>query len=78
MFYDISHHAKKNLYATSGDTCLVWEGERNEPLHKFDWGVDSLNCVRFNQSQTNVLGISSVALNFMSLNLRILCVINQS
>jgi len=52
----ISHHAKKNMFATCGDACLLWEGERNEPLHKYDWGVDTLTSVSFNQSQTNVLG----------------------
>ncbi|ODM98132.1 DDB1- and CUL4-associated factor 13 [Orchesella cincta] len=52
----ISHHAKKNLFATCGDACLLWEGERNEPINKFEWGADTMNCVRFNPSQCNVLG----------------------
>lgn len=52
----ITHHAKKNLFATCGDACLLWEGERNEPISKFEWGPDTMNCVRFNPSQVNVLG----------------------
>jgi len=56
VLYDVSNHAKKSLYATSGDACMVWQDDRTEPLHKYEWGVDSLHCVRFNQSQTNILG----------------------
>jgi hypothetical protein len=52
------------MFATCGDTCLLWEGERNEPLHKYDWGVDTLNAVRFNPSQTNVLGTIRLLLVF--------------
>jgi len=44
------------MYATCGDACMLWEEERNDPVNRLEWGVDSLGSVRFNLSQTNVLG----------------------
>lgn len=52
----VTHHSKKPLFATCGDSCLLWEDERNEPVQKFDWGVDTLSAIKFNPTQTNVLG----------------------
>lgn len=36
----------------------MWEETRNEPLRTFKWGVDSLQDVKFNPVQKDLLGIS--------------------
>lgn len=35
----------------------MWEETRNEPLRTFKWGVDSLQDVKFNPVQKDLLGI---------------------
>jgi len=54
--HSVTHHSKKKQFATCGDTCLLWDSSRTAPLQEFQWGVDTLNCVRFNPSQSNILG----------------------
>ncbi|XP_044736087.1 DDB1- and CUL4-associated factor 13 [Chrysoperla carnea] len=51
----ISHHRKKSEFVTCGEICQLWEETRNEPIRTFQWGVDSLHDVMFNQIQSNVL-----------------------
>ncbi|XP_067010054.1 DDB1- and CUL4-associated factor 13 [Anabrus simplex] len=51
----ISHHQKKNIFATCGEMCQLWEETRNEPIKTFQWGTDSLTDVAFNAIETDVL-----------------------
>eukprot|EP01083_Nonionella_stella_P096936 272511_1 len=44
-----------DTFATSGMQIDVWDPNRSEPLHSFSWGVDTINWVKFNRIQTNVL-----------------------
>lgn len=55
MLTGISHHRHKPMYATCGDTCQLWEESRNEAIKVFQWGVDSLHHVAFNQVEQNLL-----------------------
>lgn len=41
---------------TCGEVCQLWEEGRNEPIRTYQWGVDSLHDVSFNQIETNLLG----------------------
>ncbi|XP_014208899.1 DDB1- and CUL4-associated factor 13 isoform X1 [Copidosoma floridanum] len=51
----ISHHRENPQFATCGHECNVWEYERNIPIKTYKWGNDTLNDVKFNQVQTNLL-----------------------
>ncbi|CAG7816675.1 unnamed protein product [Allacma fusca] len=66
----VSSHAKTKMFATCGDSCLLWEGERRLPVQEFEWGVDSLNCVRFNQSQVDVLAACASDRSIMLYDIR--------
>lgn len=35
----------------------MWDSTRDEPLRTFQWGVDPVHCVQFNQVQTNLIGV---------------------
>ncbi|KAF5307265.1 hypothetical protein FQR65_LT06981 [Abscondita terminalis] len=51
----ISHHQSKPIFATCGEVCQIWEETRSEPVHIYEWGVDSLHDISFNPIQTNLL-----------------------
>lgn len=51
----ISHNRKKNIFATGGEKCQIWEETRSEPIRTFQWGVDSLHDVSFNPIETHLL-----------------------
>lgn len=51
----ISHHHKKEVYATCGELCQIWEYTRNAPVQSYQWGVDSLHSVSYNPVETNLL-----------------------
>nr|CAG4650922.1 EOG090X04WU [Simocephalus serrulatus]SVE94196.1 EOG090X04WU [Simocephalus serrulatus] len=55
MLTGISHHRSKPILATCGEACNLWENTRAQPIKTFQWGVDSLQSVKFNQVEENVL-----------------------
>ncbi|KAJ8656956.1 hypothetical protein O0I10_007290 [Lichtheimia ornata] len=50
----LTHHRKDPLFATAGRTVNVWDENRSEPIHSFEWGADSYQSVKFNQVETNI------------------------
>ncbi|KAK7863154.1 hypothetical protein R5R35_012768 [Gryllus longicercus] len=51
----ITHHQKKDIFATCGEACLLWEETRNSPIQVYEWGVDTLLDVTFNAVETDLL-----------------------
>ncbi len=43
------------LFATSGEGLSVWDVNRADPIHRFEWGVDTVNSVRYNPVQTDLI-----------------------
>ncbi|KAG0072450.1 WD40-repeat-containing domain protein [Linnemannia elongata] len=54
-FSGISHHRSDNMFATSGSEIDIWDHDRAEPVQTLNWGVDTINTVKFNQTETNIL-----------------------
>ncbi|CAH1762374.1 2266_t:CDS:10, partial [Entrophospora sp. SA101] len=48
-FSAIDHHRSKPIFVTSGSQIEVWDE------NSMDWGVDTINTVRLNQTETNIL-----------------------
>jgi len=59
MLTGITHHKTKPYMATCGEVCSLWEHSRAQALKTFEWGVDSLNSVKFNPVEENLLGACS-------------------
>lgn len=53
----ITHHRFDPVFVTCGEACHMWEETRNEPVRTFKWGVDSLQDVKFNLVERNLLGM---------------------
>lgn len=51
----LTHQRGENRFVTCGEVCQLWEHGRNEPVRSYQWGVDSLHHVSFNQIETNLL-----------------------
>ena len=56
LLTSIDHHRVDNQFATSGDTVCIWNSDRNEPLHSYKWGSDTVTSVSFNPAETALLG----------------------
>lgn len=56
MLTGITHHRSKPYLATCGEACCLWEESRAQPIKTFQWGVDSLQSVKFNLVEENLLG----------------------
>ncbi|RUP43780.1 WD40-repeat-containing domain protein [Jimgerdemannia flammicorona] len=54
-FSALSHHRNDATFATGGSAVEIWDENRAEPVHQFSWGADTINTVRFNQTETSVL-----------------------
>ncbi|KAF9913523.1 rRNA-processing protein sof1 [Lobosporangium transversale] len=54
-FTGISHHRSDNIFATSGSEISIWDHNRTEPVQNLNWGVDTINTVKFNQTETSVI-----------------------
>ncbi|XP_052895340.1 DDB1- and CUL4-associated factor 13 [Anopheles moucheti] len=51
----LSHSFDGPWFATSGETCHIWDESRNEPLKELKWGVDLLQDIKYNPTETSLL-----------------------
>ncbi|XP_318219.3 DDB1- and CUL4-associated factor 13 [Anopheles gambiae] len=51
----LSHSYEGPNFATSGETCHIWDESRNEPLKELKWGVDLLQDIKYNPIETTLL-----------------------
>ena len=56
MITGISHHRYQKQFATCGESTLLWDSGKNLPVQEFDWGVDTVHSVKFNQIESDILG----------------------
>lgn len=54
-FTGVDHHRSEPQFATSGSVIELWDVNRSEPINTFEWGADTINAVKFNQTETNIL-----------------------
>ncbi|KAJ9061598.1 Protein sof1, variant 2 [Entomophthora muscae] len=54
-FTGVDHHRSDPLFATSGSVIDLWDVNRSEPINTFEWGADTINAVKFNQTETNII-----------------------
>lgn len=54
-FNGVTHHRTESTFATAGSTIEIWDATRSKPVSSMNWGVDTINTVKFNQSETSVL-----------------------
>ncbi|PVU85007.1 hypothetical protein BB559_007257 [Furculomyces boomerangus] len=69
-FLSVDHHRSKSWFATSSSVVSIWDIERSEPISNFSWGSDTINTVRFNQTETNILASSGTDRNVILYDLR--------
>ncbi|EPZ34998.1 hypothetical protein O9G_004348 [Rozella allomycis CSF55] len=53
--FSVDHHRTMKTFVTSGPVVEVWDHDRAEPVQSFSWGVDTVHCVKFNQSESNII-----------------------
>lgn len=58
-FSGVDHHRERSLFVTSSSSVEVWDVDRSEPISNLAWGADSINAVKMNQTETNVLASCS-------------------
>ena len=56
LLTSIDHHRVDAQFATSGDAVCIWNSDRNEPLHTYKWGSDTVTSVSFNPAEPALLG----------------------
>ena len=54
-FTALDHHWAEPTMATCSSQIDIWDHVRSEPIQSFKWGADSIQCVRYNKVETNVL-----------------------
>ncbi|GAB5367349.1 hypothetical protein AAMO2058_001222700 [Amorphochlora amoebiformis] len=69
-FVAISHHYKTPTFATAGSTVELWDERRSDPTHSFEWGADTINTVKFNPVEVNVLASSANDRNIVLYDVR--------
>ncbi|XP_067931979.1 DDB1- and CUL4-associated factor 13-like [Watersipora subatra] len=56
VLYGMDHHCSKDMFATCGQDTHIWDEHRNDPVKHFEWGVDSVQSIKFNPIEHNLLG----------------------
>ncbi|KAG9300264.1 hypothetical protein G9A89_011337 [Geosiphon pyriformis] len=54
-FSAIDHHRYDPIFATAGSQIDIWDEARSEPVKTLKWGEDTLNTVKFNQTEVSIL-----------------------
>ena len=49
MLTGISYHRHEEKFATCGDITQLWDASTNYPIKEFQWGVDTVHTIKFNQ-----------------------------
>ncbi|KAI8808446.1 WD40-repeat-containing domain protein [Cladochytrium replicatum] len=55
-FTGIDHHRSQNMFATSSTQVDLWDHQRAEPVKSLSWEAETVLTVKFNQTETNILG----------------------
>jgi WD repeat and SOF domain-containing protein 1 len=51
----ISHHFSRDLFCTSSSCLELWDSTRQESFQSMQWGCETIDKVKFNNSEQNVL-----------------------
>eukprot|EP00128_Syssomonas_multiformis_P011557 Colp12_sorted_trinity150504_noHs@6414 len=70
VYTGVDHHWKNHIYATSGAMVDIWDEHRSEPIRSFNWGVETVNSVKFNPIETSVLASTAADRNIALYDLR--------
>lgn len=54
-FNGITHHRNEHTFATASSVIDIWDSSRSKPVTTLNWGADTINAVKFNQSETSIL-----------------------
>ena len=54
-FNGVSHHRVDHTFATASSVIDIWDTSRSKPITTLQWGADTINTVKFNQSETSIL-----------------------
>ncbi len=55
MLTGITYHRNEDKFATCGDVTQLWDAGSNYPLKEFQWGVDTVHAIKFNQVEPHIL-----------------------
>lgn len=58
-FWAVDHQWEGNIFATGGAQVDIWDHNRSQPVHSFEWGKDTVISVRFNPGEPNILATSA-------------------
>jgi WD repeat and SOF domain-containing protein 1 len=53
-FTSVDHHAKDYRFATASTVVSLWDYNRSEPVHTYEWGADTVTCVRYNPAEVRI------------------------
>ena len=49
MLTGVTYHRFEDKFATCGDVTQLWDASTNHPIKEFQWGVDTVHTIKFNQ-----------------------------
>ena len=55
VYQGVDTHWSEDKFATCGEKVDIWDETRSEPIRSFSWGPDSINSLRFNPVEFNLL-----------------------
>ncbi|KAJ1968247.1 Protein sof1 [Dispira parvispora] len=54
-FSAVDHHRNQSVFATSSSVISIWDINRSQPIKTMEWGADTINTVKFNQTEVDIL-----------------------
>ncbi len=69
-FLGVDHHKATTTFASCGAQVDIWDHDRADPVHSFQWGADTVHTVKFNPIETHVFASASSDRNMVLYDIR--------
>lgn len=67
---NVDHCWKSDQFASSGEFVQIWNYNRSKPVHKFEWGADTILKVKYNYSEENLIASTGIDRSLVIYDLR--------
>jgi len=69
-FSGLDHHRSEEMFVTAGASVELWNHQRSDPIHAFEWGADSINTVKFSPIESHLLVSTATDRNIVLYDVR--------
>jgi WD repeat and SOF domain-containing protein 1 len=68
--YEQASYESNDIFVTAGNQVDIWNIERSQPLHSYSWGCDTINTIKCNYIEPNIIASTASDRNIVIYDIR--------